>query len=177
MKSIKIWSLVAMLFIGMAACTPANSGEDNPNNSPNDNPGGNNGGNNGSNEGVSVEGEWVLTSWNEIEPPFHVYVNFKEDYTFEMYEQVYSLTYEYITGTYDLDDDTLTGEYDGNVHTPGSPWKSSYTVTKTEGEDGTFTLELVDESGVASIYTSTTIPEEVKVEASETRAVAAEHFL
>lgn len=173
MKSIKIWSLVAMLFIGMAACTPVISDEDNPNNTPNDNPGGNN----GSNQSVGVVGEWVLTSWSEAKPPFHVYVNFKDDDTFEMYEQVYSLTYEYITGTYDLNDDTLTGEYDGNVHTPGSPWKSSYTVTKTEGEDGTFTLELVDESGVASIYTSTTIPEEVKVEASETRAVAAEHFL
>lgn len=157
MKSIKIWSLLAMLFIGMVGCTPVDDDKQ-----P---------GNNGNEEIVGLVGEWVLTSWSETEPLFNVYVNFKDDNSFEMYEQVYSLTYELVTGTYAVSDGRLTGEY-----SDGSTWKSSYSVTVTEGEQGNM-LQLVDESDVTSIYESTTIPEEVKIEASETRAAGAEHFL
>lgn len=166
MKSIKIWSLIAMLFIGMVGCEPVDGNDDNGK-QPNDTPGGDN----GNVESTGLVGEWVLVSWSETVPPFHVYVNFKDDDTFEMYEQVYSLTYERVTGTYDFTDDNLTGEY-----SDGSAWKSSYTVTVTAGEDGN-TLQLVDESGITSIYESTTIPEDVKNEAEQTRVAGAEHFL
>lgn len=171
MKSIKIWSLIAMLFIGMVGCEPIDDNKnpndnpsDNPNDNPNDNPGGVN------NDGVI--GEWVLVSWSEDTPPFHVYVDFNDDNTFEMYEQVYSLMYEYVAGVYHIDGNTLSGNY---LH--GEDWKSSYTVAFSENAEGVSTMELVDASGIKSIYEATTIPEDVKTEAKETRATGAEHFL
>ena len=35
-----------------------------------------------------LSGEWVLTSWNEATPEFHVYIDFNADGTFAMYQQV-----------------------------------------------------------------------------------------
>ena len=47
------------------------------------------------------------------------------------------------------------------------------------GDGGVKNLKLIDtaDASIVSIYGSTTIPEEVKSEATATRAAGAEHFL
>ena len=91
MKSIKIWSLLAMMLIGFAGCDDIDV--------------------NGDSSSSEVTGQWGLVSWCNEVPPFNVYVEFKADGTFDMYEQVYSLTYEYVNGTYSLSNGKLTGVY------------------------------------------------------------------
>lgn len=159
MKSIKIWSLIAMLFIGLAGCESVVTDD------------GTDSGTNGGDNNVSIVGEWRLVSWCGEVPPFNVYIDFKEDETFEMYEQVYALTYEYVTGTYMFSKGKLTG-----IYSNGSMMKSKYTVAVTNTEDGKL-LELTDEENTVSIYEAVPIPEEVKAEATETRASGAEYFL
>lgn len=154
MKSIKIWSLLAMMLIGFAGCDDIDV--------------------NGDSSSSEVTGQWGLVSWCNEVPPFNVYVEFKADGTFDMYEQVYSLTYEYVNGTYSLSNGKLTG-----VYSDGSQWKTSYNVSIENGDGGVKNLKLVDtaDASIVSIYGSTTIPEEVKSEATATRAAGAEHFL
>lgn len=159
MKSLKIWSLVAMLFLGLTAC-------DDP-----DNNGGTTG---GGNDAKDLVGEWDIVSWCDAEPVFNVYIDFNEDGTFEMYQQVYSLTYELYTGSYTVADGVVNGSY-----SDGEAWKCGYKATFGSDANGAKQLTLVsqDEANITSVYASTTIPEEVKNEAAETRAEVSERFL
>lgn len=160
MKSLKIWSLVAMLFFGLTSCeTPDNGGT------------GNGGGNSVAKDIVD---EWALVSWSDTDPVFNVYVDFNEDGTFEMYQQVYSLTYELYSGNYAVMDGVLNGSY-----YDGEAWKCGYTATVDVDENGVKRLTLLsqEEPNITSIYTAKAIPEEVKVEATETRSAATERFL
>lgn len=160
MKSLKIWSLVAMLFFGLTSCeTPDNGGT------------GNGGGNSVAKDIVD---EWALVSWSDTDPVFNVYVDFNEDGTFEMYQQVYSLTYELYSGNYAVMDGVLNGSY-----SDGEAWKCGYTATVDVDENGVKRLTLLsqEEPNITSIYTAKAIPEEVKVETTETRSVATERFL
>ena len=156
MKSIKIWSLLAMLFIGLAGCELI----------PDDGSG-----DGGSSTGNKIVDEWCLVSWCGEVPPFNVYIEFKADETFDMYEQVYDLTYEYVSGTYMLSNRKLSG-----IYSNGSLMKSKYKVAVTKTEDGKL-LELTDDENTVSVYKAMPIPEGVKAEAMETRASGAEYFL
>lgn len=160
MKSLKIWSLVAMLFVGLTSCeTPDNGGT----------------GTGGGNGAVKdIVDEWALVSWSDAEPVFNVYVDFNEDGTFEMYQQVYSLTYELYTGSYTIANGVLSGSY-----SDGEAWKCGYKATVDTDENGVKRLTLLsqEEPNITSIYTAKAIPEEVKVEATETRSAATERFL
>lgn len=121
MKSLKIWSLVAMLFFGLTSCeTPDNGGT----------------GNGGGNSVVKdIVDEWALVSWSDTDPVFNVYVDFNEDGTFEMYQQVYSLTYELYSGNYAVMDGVLNGSY-----SDGEAWKCGYTATVDVDENGVSVL-------------------------------------
>lgn len=150
-----------MLGFGLTACGENLGGDDN-------------GGNGGNDSKVAIAGEWGIVSWNGAEPVFDIYVDFNEDGTFEMYQQVYSLTYELFTGHYVADKGVINGSY-----SDGSAWKCSYKYTVDKDEAGVQRLTLDSEESivVTSVYTATEIPAEVKAEASETRAMEVEPFL
>ena len=160
MKSIKIWSLIAMLCFAFVGCENPDNGDNSGNNS--------NGGNSD-----SLVGEWKLVSWCNAAPEFNVYIDFNEDGTFEMYQQVYSLNYELYAGTYTVSKGVLSGKYSDM-----QAWSDSYTC-KVETVSGVKQLQLVSQTDatVVSIYETTTISDDVKAEATETRAAGTERFL
>ena len=116
-----------------------------------------------------VAGEWSLVQWNDETPDFHVYVDFKSDGTFEMYQQVWSFDYELYTGKYVITGDVMTGTY-----ADGSNWACGYKVNVVDGQ---LTMYSQEDQSVTSLYEKCTIPEEIKAEASTTRAMEVVPFL
>ena len=118
---------------------------------------------------AALDGEWVLTSWNEAEPEFNVYIDFNEDNTFEIYQQVWSFDYELYTGTYTITGDIVTG-----VYADGSIWACGYKFVK---DGDTLTMYSQEDQSVVSVYTKCEIPAEIKAEATTTRAMEVVPFL
>lgn len=158
MKSLKIWSLVALLFVAMTAC--------------NDNKG-NDGG--GSDEPVvgsfdAIEQEWKLLSVNGVEAEFNVYISFQSG-MFSIFQQTYTLEYQHFAGSYNVDGKTLSGSY-----LEGGDWKCDY--TGGVADDGkTMILKSVEDHPITYVYEACTIPGEVYDEATGTRAVEVIPFL
>ncbi|MBR6721046.1 MAG: hypothetical protein IKL63_02985, partial [Alistipes sp.] len=75
------------------------------------------------------------------------------------------------TGTYSISGDILTGSY-----ADGTNWKCGYKGEVAE-DKSTLTLYSQEDVSLVSVYASTTIPEDVKAEASETRSGDVERFL
>lgn len=120
---------------------------------------------------AAIVNEWVISSYNDAAPEFVVYIDFNEDGTFAMYQQVYSLNYVCYTGSYNVSGDILTGTY-----ADGSNWASAYKVSvSTDGK--TLMMSSQEDVSLVSVYSQTVIPEDVKLEASETRALEVVPFL
>jgi hypothetical protein len=147
MKSLKIFSLMMLLALAVVGCEKSSV--------------------HGSKD--SLSGEWVLTSWNEAEPEFNVYIDFNEDNTFEIYQQVWSFDYELFTGTYTINGDIVTG-----VYADGSIWACGYKFVK---DGDTLTMYSQEDQSVVSVYTKCEIPAEIKTEATTTRAMEVVPFL
>ena len=156
MKSLKIWSLVALIALAMTACNkkPGPGGED-PKLGGFD----------------KIEQEWKLVSVDGVPADFNVYISFSSG-MFALYQQVYSVDFKFYDGMYKVDGNTLSGSY-----FDGGDWKCAYTGGITE--DGkTMTLKSKDEHPVKYVYESCTIPEIVKEEATlSTRSVEEIPFL
>lgn len=152
MKMFKIWSLAAMLLMTMVACNNKNSNE---------------------NEGGSldkIEQEWELVSVNGVAVDFKVYIGFTGG-TFAMYQQLYSLDYKFLDGEYSVSGSTLSGSYFS-----GEAWKCDYTGGITN--DGkTLTLKSKEKNPITCVYEACVIPEDVKAEATSTRAADFVPFL
>ena len=116
-----------------------------------------------------LSGEWVLTSWNETAPEFNVYIDFNDDDTFEIYQQVWSFDYELYTGTYTVTGDIVTG-----IYSDGSIWASGYKFVK---DGDTLTFYSQEDQSVTSVYTKCEIPAGIKAEATTTRASEVVPFL
>lgn len=149
MKSLKIVSWAMLLLVALTGC----GDKDKPK------PGDKN----------IVAGEWSLVQWNDETPDFHVYVDFKSDGTFEMYQQVWSLAYEYFSGTYTISGDVLTGQY-----ADGSNWACGYRVSVVDGQLIMYSQEDIS---ITSVYEMCTIPQEIKAEATTTRSAEVIPFL
>jgi hypothetical protein len=121
------------------------------------------------NKGLNVAGEWQLVQWNEATPEFNVYIDFNADGTFEMYQQVWSFDYELYIGKYVITGDVMTGTY-----ADGSNWACGYKVNVVDGQ---LTMYSQEDQSVTSLYEKCTIPEEIKAEASTTRAMEVVPFL
>ena len=148
MKSLKIFSLMMLLALAVIGCEKSSV--------------------KGSSK-AALDGEWVLTSWNEAEPEFNVYIDFNEDNTFEIYQQVWSFDYELYTGTYTITGDIVTG-----VYADGSIWACGYKFVK---DGDTLTMYSQEDQSVVSVYTKCEIPAEIKAEATTTRAMEVVPFL
>lgn len=155
MKSLKIWSLVALIALAMTACNKKpGPGSDDPKVGGFD----------------KIEQEWKLVSVDGVPADFNVYISFSSG-MFALYQQVYSVDFKFYEGEYKVDGDTLSGSY-----FDGGDWKCAYTGGITE--DGkTMTLKSKDAHPVKYVYESCTIPEFVKEEALGTRSVEEIPFL
>lgn len=155
MKSLKILSLVMMLVLALTGCKDKN---------------GNGDGNVAVGGFDNIEQEWKLVSVNGVPNDFHVYISFN-DGSFAMYQQVYTLDFLFYDGEYTVSGNTLSGNY-----FDGSDWKCNYTGGITE--DGkTMTLKSAETNPVTFVYEACTIPEDVKAEATATRAIDVVPFL
>ena len=126
MKSLKIWSLIALLALAMTACDKKGGGdEDTPTVGGFDN----------------IEQEWKLVSVDGVAAEFNVYIGFSSG-LFALYQQVYSIDYNFYDGEYKVSGNTLSGSY-----FDGGDWKCDYTGGITE--DGkTMTLKSKEEHPV-----------------------------
>ena len=120
-------------------------------------------------KGVKVAGEWQLVQWNDAIPEFKVYIAFNVDGIFEMYFFIESADTEIYTGKYVVTGDVMTGTY-----ADGSNWACGYKVNVVDGQ---LTMYSQEDQSVTSLYEKCTIPEEIKAEASTTRAMEVVPFL
>lgn len=100
-------------------------------------------------------GEWESTS-SAIEA--RIYLGFKADGSFEMYQKLKGDTYTRYSGTWNLEGNVLAGTY-----SDGASWASSYTVLIA---DRTMTLTSMSEDAQETTYNLCTIPEVIKETAS-----------
>ena len=147
MKAFKIFALAILAAMTIVGCEPK---------APNGEKG-------------ELSGEWVLTSWNEAEPEFNVYVDFNPEGTFAIYQQVWSFDYECFTGTYTVNGDIVTGVYED-----GSNWACGYKFAKS---GDTLTMYSQEDQSVVSIYTKCEIPQSIIEEATATRSTEVVPFL
>lgn len=153
MKTLKIWSLFVVMLLVASSCEKTNT--------PNPPAAGL----------ENIYNEWKLAEWGGAESEFSVYIDFNEDGTFEIYQQVYDLSFSKFSGSFTISGDILSG-----VYTNGDMWKSDYKVSlDTEGK--VLTMVSQEDVPVTGIYNTTTIPEDVKAEGSATRAEEVLPFL
>lgn len=159
MKISKIFLAVMAMFV-VIGCNPDN-GDGKKNNT-------------WSNEGNLI-GEWELTSWdNKDNPTQKIYVAFKEDGTFDLYQRIYTVVWQHYTGTFSLAGNTLSG-----VYSDGEAWSKSYTVSYAS-EPARIRLTCTVEKSDISVYTEAEIPSDIidrAQEGAEVRSVAPERFL
>lgn len=102
----------------------------------------------------SVYGSWHMTSWAGNSTP-DIYASFNEDGTFDLYQRLYSPTYEHFTGSWSLDGGVLSGSYDD-----GASWRTGYNVQiNASGEE--MTLTATGNADDKATYTKAEIPEEI----------------
>lgn len=109
-----------------------------------------------------VVGEWQLIEWNgNAADDFDVYLEFRTDGAFNLYQRVEYSYYEHYVGKFSADESLLKGCYNN-----GESWEYSFVLS-----DGGYTLTLTDtKSNEANVYTRTEIPDEVR-NTSVTRSV------
>ena len=151
MKSLKILSMMLLLVATLVGCKKENT----PDGSTSVN--------------SKLVGQWELTEWNGEAPEFNVYLDFKGDATFAIYQQVWSLYYELFEGTFQTSGDIVTGTYEG-----GSNWASGY---KFAVEGNKLTLHSQEDQSVTSVYEKCEIPEDIISEATTTRSAEVVPFL
>ena len=165
MKNFKIWSLVALLALALVGCKDKSGADDDPTPTPTPTP---------STDGLAkdIVNQWRIVSFDgENTEYFDIYIDFNEDGSFEMYQRLYTLNYELYTGTYSVSNDILTGSY-----ADGENWTCAYKgAVASDGSN--LTLHSQEDVSITSVYARTVIPEEVKAEATETRAASGERFL
>lgn len=96
-------------------------------------------------------GTWSLSSWNDLSEAV-IYLSFSGDGTFELYQRVYSIFYEYYDGTWHHSDGELSGTYSN-----GDSWGAYYVAFR--GDEMMLTHS-ADETDV-SYFVKSSIPDEV----------------
>ena len=154
MKIFKIWSLAVVLLMTVVACGKKSDSSG--------------GGSTGSLE--NINNEWKLVSVNGVEADFTVYISFNSG-IFNMFQQVYSLDYVFFEGDYTIDGNTLSG-----VYSDGTAWKCDYTGgVSSDGK--TLTLVSKETNAITCVYEACEIPDDVRAEATATRAAEVTRFL
>ena len=118
----------------------------------------------------NLEQEWKLVSVDGVKNDFTVYIKF-ESGLFALYQQVYSWDYVFYEGEYSVDGGVLSGTY-----FDGGEWKTPYTGG-VSADGKTLTLKSKETTPVTYTYEACTIPENIKEEATATRAMEVVPFL
>ena len=158
MKFFKILSLLAVALVSFTSCGETNDEPTGPNNELPAGP------------IEKIVNQWRLATVNGVEAEFDVYIDIKDDASFELYQMVYSNQYYLYKGTYELNDQLFTGSYLG-----GNMWKCDYIVGISEDEQR-LTMISVEDQSITCVYEATTIPEDVK-QWAVTRALDVVPFL
>ena len=154
MKSLKIWSLVALLAMALVGCGNDDKGSDGPKPIVQ----------------TSIVGKWHLVNWCGSAPEFDVYLEFGEDGTFNIYQQTWEFNYEHFTGSYVVENGILTG-----VYSNGADWTASY---RHEVGNSKMTLKNKVDLDEVSVYDACVIPVWIIEEAtSSTRSEDVVPFL
>lgn len=142
MKKI-IYIMSALLL--MTACGEKN-GENNGG-------GGNNEGNGELTAEQKLMGEWHSTT---LAITADIYIDFNEDKTFELYQQIGEGAHRLYRGTWNLEGDLLTGRYNN-----GEDLAAAYQVDISE-DMKKLTLTSQNDAAEVSVYEKAEIPEEIK---------------
>lgn len=115
---------------------------------------------------------WHMTAWqadgNTGDFPKGVYIEFKGDGSFDLYQDLNTNGFEKLTGSYTLDSSfKLTGTY-----ADGSAWAYNYTVaglsnpnlTVAAGVAGTMTMTALEDAAYKTTWTAGEIPASVLVQ-------------
>lgn len=103
-----------------------------------------------------LTGEWQLELRNsETVNDFSVYINFRKDATFTIYQQVEASYYQSFNGIWEIDGKTLSGTYND-----GAAWGSDY-LYELSSDGNSLTLKTIAEPVEVSVYRRCTIPEDV----------------
>lgn len=105
------------------------------------------------NEDGSPIGTWSLSYWGEELSQPEIYLSFSDDGSFELYQRLYSIYFEYYNGYWELSDDVLSGTYSDGIE-----WRSSYYVAFRDSEMRFINIK--DEDDVA-YYVTSSIPDDV----------------
>lgn len=171
MKNIKIWSFVMLFALALVGCGDNNELGNEPGNGPGEGSG-NKPAPDPSGLASAIVGEWHLNAFDGAQTEyFDVYLEFKAGGSFDMYQRLYTLNYEYYSGSYNVSGSIITGSYDD-----GKNWLSGYKA-EVSADGKTLTMHSQEDISLTSVYTSEAIPEEVKAEAEATRADDRERFL
>lgn len=141
MKSLKIWSLIALFAMALVGC--GGDKEDGDNNVI---------------KQTDIYGKWHLATMCGSAPEFDVYIEFSKDGTFDIYQQVWSFTYEHFSGNFTLNGNVVSGTY-----SDGSEWTASYEYAVSNSK---LSLTNTGNSDEVAIYDACKIPAEVIEEAT-----------
>ncbi len=102
-------------------------------------------------------GEWHLASWmSESQPEdFDVYISFRNDGTFQMYQKVETPAFVMFSGNYSVSGSVISGTY-----SDGLPWSTSYSFSLSE-DNSVLTMTSQTQNAEVSVYERAEIPAEV----------------
>ena len=153
MKSLKIWSLIALFAMALVGCGGDEEGSgDTPI------------------VQTDIYGKWHLATVSGLAPEFDIYIEFTKEGKFNIYQQVWTFTYEHYSGTFNIIGDMIKGTY-----SDGTAWTGSYKFSVANSK---LRLTNVENSDEVNVYDACVIPEEVVEEAiTATRAEGVVPFL
>ena len=116
------------------------------------------------NPGSGIFGEWMLVSYpgsdSDGAAKIDVYLNFRDDGSFELFQKIGGGHYSSLTGTFSFDGGILSGSYSN-----GSPWGGTYDVIISDDS-----MVMTDRDVIAPgeyAYTKTSIPDAVRKDAED----------
>ena len=112
-------------------------------------------GNKNGDKNLTLE-EKLCTEWHSTQLPVtgDIYIDFNDDKTFELYQQIGEGAYRLYRGTWNLEGDLLTGRYND-----GEDWACAYTMVI---ENKKMTLTSSNDAAEVSTYEKASIPAQVK---------------
>lgn len=98
----------------------------------------------------------ICREWHSTSLPIDadIYIDLKNDFKFELYQQIGEGAYRLYRGTWNVEEDILMGKYND-----GENWAASYTVSL---DGNKMTLTSKNDAAEVSKYEAKSIPENVK---------------
>ena len=138
MKNLKIWSLALTLLLALVGCDRGDEKVDNGGKKAPFKPVAT------SELATKIVNKWQLKEYAGQPAELDVFIDFKADASYELYERSYGYEYEYRSGAYKLEGDVLTGTY-----VDGEKWNNEYTI---QIADKPLRLRMIEANGVYGEY-------------------------